>query len=71
MNTDTYRHNNIKVKLHIRLYDSVAKRIKQETANRWFVGSKPGRSFKSSINWNPFQVEFLTLLTAKKLKAII
>ena len=70
MNTDIYRHNNITVKsyheLYISLYDSVAKQIKQQTANRWFAGSKPGRGFKSPINWNPFQVEFLSLLTAKK-----
>ena len=36
----------------------MAKWIKQQTANRWFAGSKPGRDFKSPINWNPFQVEF-------------
>ena len=57
--------------LFYKLYVSVAKQIKQQTANRWFVGSKPGRGFKSLINWNLFQVEFLPLLTAKKSEAII
>ena len=44
--------------IYLRLYDSVAKQIKQQAASRWFAGSKPGRDFKSSINWTPFQVEF-------------
>ena len=44
--------------IYLSLYDSVAKRIKQQAAIRWFAGSKPGRDFKSPINWNPFQVEF-------------
>ena len=39
------------------LYESIAKRIKQQTSIRWFGGSKPGRGFKSPINWNPFQVQ--------------
>ena len=36
----------------------MAKRINQQTANRWFAGSEPGRDFKSPINWTPFQAEF-------------
>ena len=36
----------------------MAKQIKQQTAQRWFAGSKPGRDFENPINWNPFQVEF-------------
>ena len=61
-----YHHSNIiknheltyRALIYLRLYDSVAKRIKQQTAYRWFAGSKPGRDFKNSINWNPFQVGF-------------
>ena len=40
--------------IYLGLYDSVAKRIKQQAANRWFAGSKAERDFKSPINWNPF-----------------
>ena len=44
--------------ISLRLYYSVAKQIKQQTACRWFAGSKPERDFKSPVNWNPLQVEF-------------
>ena len=53
-----------------RLYDSVAKRIKQQTANRWFAGSKPGRGFKSPINQTPFQLELSNTLTSIQLQKI-
>ena len=58
MNTDIYHHNNITANLeltyraliYLRLYDSIAKQIKQQTAHRRFAGSKPGRDCKSPKN---------------------
>ena len=44
--------------LYLRLHESMAKQIKQQTAIRWPARSKPGRDFESPINWNPFLVEF-------------
>ena len=61
-----YQHSNImktheltyKALIFSKLHDSVAKRIKQQAANRWFAGSKSGKGFKNTVNWNPFQAEF-------------
>ena len=61
-----YHHSNImknheltnRAFIYLRLYNSVAKRIEQQVADRWLTGSKPGRDFTSPINWNPFQLEF-------------